>query len=75
MAEEKLLTPTNGAENRQIGERAVITWVVQKRFGLKKRTSNVRFAPNSGRNGWSLGMSAYDPKRSLMTIGSRVGPW
>ncbi len=27
MAEEKLLTPTNVAENLQIGERTVITWL------------------------------------------------
>ena len=31
--------------------------------------SDVRFAPDSGRNGWSLGMSAFDPKRTLRHYG------
>ncbi len=33
----------------------------QERFGLKKRTFNVRFAPESRHKGVGLRMSAYDP--------------
>ncbi len=37
----------------------------QVRLGLKKRTLDVRFAPNSGRSTGCRGMSAYDPKRTF----------
>ncbi len=36
----------------------------QERFGLKKRTLDVRFAPGSGRNLVGGEMSAYDPFRT-----------
>ncbi len=40
----------------------------QERLGLKKRTSNVRLAPNS-RHKWVYGwMSAFDPKRTLAAV-------
>ncbi len=40
----------------------------QERAGLKKRTLDVRFTPESGRN-WVIGsMSAYDPKRTIVTL-------
>ncbi len=41
----------------------------QERFGLKKRPLDVRFAPNSGHKWLWCGMSAYDPKRTLVMIG------
>ncbi len=34
-------------------------------FGLKKRTSEVRFTPESGHKWLGRGMSAFDPKRTL----------
>ncbi len=42
--------------------------VAQERVGLKKRTLNVCFAPNSGHKWLWRGMSAYDPKRTYMTL-------
>ena len=33
----------------------------EERFGLKKRTLDVRFTPKSGRNWVAEFMSAYDP--------------
>ncbi len=42
----------------------------QERVGLKKRTLDVRFAPNSGRNWVTEFMSAYDPKRTLALLGA-----
>ncbi len=35
-------------------------------FGLKKQTSNVRLAPKSGHWRGYRGMSAFDPKRTLI---------
>ncbi len=37
----------------------------QERFGLEKRTSNVRLAPQSGHKRLWRGMSAFDPKRTF----------
>ncbi len=37
-------------------------------FGLKKRTSDVRFTPESGHKWLGRGMSAYDPKRTFSRI-------
>ncbi len=36
-----------------------------RRFGFKKQTFNVCFAPESGRKWLCRGMSAFDPKRTL----------
>ncbi len=40
----------------------------QERFGLKKRTFDVRLAPNSGHKWVLRRMSAYDPKRTLLAL-------
>jgi hypothetical protein len=40
----------------------------QERFGLKKRKSDVRLAPNSGHKWLGRGMSAFDPKRTLRVM-------
>ncbi len=45
----------------------------QERLGLKKRTSDVRFAPNSGRKWLCRGMSAYDPKQTKFGAVERMG--
>ena len=37
--------------------------------GLKKQTSNVRLAPNSGHSRGHRRMSAFDPKRTLVALG------
>ncbi len=44
--------------------------MTQERFGLKKRTLNVRFTPNSGHKWLWRGMSAFDPKRTLVKLGA-----
>ncbi len=41
----------------------------QERLGLKKRTLNVCFAPDSGRKWLSRGMPAFDPKRTFAVLG------
>jgi len=43
--------------------------VAQERFGLKKRTLNVCFIPNSGHKWVAKFMSAFDPKRTLVKLG------
>ena len=43
---------------------------VQKRLALNKQTLDVRFAPKSGHKWLWHGMSAYDPKRTLTTLGA-----
>ncbi len=45
------------------------TFAAQEHFGLKKRTLDVRFTPNSGHKWLCRGMSAYDPKRKLAVPG------
>ncbi len=40
----------------------------QERFGLKKRTSNVRLTHNSGLNRVWRGMSAYNPQRTFVAL-------
>ncbi len=40
----------------------------QERVGLKKRTSNVRSTPKSGRKWLWRGMSAFDPKRTCPAL-------
>ncbi len=47
--------------------------MAQERFGLKQRTFDVRLAPESGHKWLGRGMSAYDPKRTLTTLGGFEG--
>ncbi len=46
----------------------------RERVGLKKRTLDVRLAPNSGHKWPWCGMSAFDPKRTL-AIPEAVEHW
>ncbi len=41
-------------------------WDAQERVGLKKRTFNVRFTPESRRKWLGRWMSAYDPKPTMV---------
>ncbi len=42
-------------------------WRAPKQLGLRKRTLDVRLAPNSRRKWVGRGMSAFDPKRTFVT--------
>ncbi len=44
----------------------------QKRIGLKKQTLDVCFTPKSGHKCPGRGMSAYDPKRTLVKLAARM---
>ncbi len=44
------------------------TLVALQSFGLKRRTSDVRFTPESGHKWLGRGMSAFDPKRTLRVL-------
>ena len=42
----------------------------QERFGLKKRTLDVCLTPDTGRKWVAVFLSANDPKRTLMLLGT-----
>ena len=49
------------------------TLVALQSFGLKRRTSDVRFTPESGHSHGSRKRSAYDPKRTFTAPGVLSG--